>query len=164
MKAHALGRDAAERVIDRLDAPGRPCAAFLDAKTRVHHVVSHETRVVDLQYETRVHDRAVLLVERVGQSLLVLLVGAVEAVRQRRKNAGRRVGGKNPLLGKPARRRGWWFMDANRPCRLAWVPGRPRADAAPDLRGVPPPADPLCDAFRPRVVIGKVQVLAAART
>src|SRR5262249_10321749 len=47
--------------------------------------------------------------------------------------------------------------------RLASVADRPRADVDPELPRVAAAPDPLGDAFGPRVLIGKVQILAAAR-
>ena len=66
-------RDAAERVVDRLDALGRPLPAVLHALVRIHHVVRDQARIVDLKDEAGVHDGLVLLAERVGDGLLVLV-------------------------------------------------------------------------------------------
>src|SRR5262249_13735030 len=161
VEAHALGRDAAQRVIDRLDASSRPRPAFLHAEAGIHHVVRHQARVVDLEHEARVDDCSVLLVERVGQGLLVLLVGLVEAVGQRGEDVGRRDGRQEHLLVGPALHRDSQIVDIGLHCRLAPVGDRPRADVDAELACVAASAEALRDAIGPRVIVGEVQVLAA---
>ena len=164
VEAHALGRDAAQRVIDRLDAPGRPRPAFRHAQAGTHHVVGHQARVVDLEHEASVDDRPVLLVERVGQGLLVLLVSPVEAVGQRGEDVGRRDGRHEHLFVGPALHRDSEILDVGLHRGLAPVGDRPRADIDAELAGVAAPPEPFRDAIGPCVVVGEVEVLAARGT
>ena len=82
MKAYLLGRDVTDRVIDRFDTLRCPFPAVCDTEARVHHVVSDQTGVVDLENETRLDDGFVLLVQRVGEGLLILFVGVIVVVLQ----------------------------------------------------------------------------------
>ena len=75
--AHALGRNAAQRVVQELDAGGRPFAALGEIDLRVHRPVARQLRIVDLQDEAGVDDRPVFLVQRVGQRHPELPVGLV---------------------------------------------------------------------------------------
>ena len=49
VEADLLGRDAADRVVDRFDALSRPLPAVFDAELRVHHLIGDQARIVDLE-------------------------------------------------------------------------------------------------------------------
>jgi len=63
-----------------LDPAARPGARILHAHAGVEHVVHGEPRVVDLHHESRCDDRQVLLAQRVGDRMEVLLLARVVAV------------------------------------------------------------------------------------
>ena len=78
--ADAIGRQAAQRVIEDFDAVRRPFAAGVDIRLRVHHVIRSQERVVDLEHEAGIDDRPVFLVQRLGERDEVVLVGLVVLV------------------------------------------------------------------------------------
>ena len=89
--ARALRRDALQRAVERLDAQLRPLAVLGHRRGRDHRVVHRRQEgVVDLQAQAGVDDRAVLLVERVGEGEDELLVAAVVLVDADRHRARRR--------------------------------------------------------------------------
>ena len=89
--ARALRRDALQRAVERLDAQLRPLAVLGHRRGRDHRVVHRRQEgVVDLQAQAGVDDRAVLLVERVGEGEDELLVAVVVLVDADRHRARRR--------------------------------------------------------------------------
>ncbi len=89
--ARALFRDAAQRVVERIDAQLRP-APILGVGHRRHHALVHigQEGVVDLDVKPGVDDRFVFLMQRVGergQKIFFILVMLVLGAGQR---AGRR--------------------------------------------------------------------------
>ena len=71
--ADPVRRDAAQRVIECLDADRRPLAAFGNAGLGIDQVVGHQPRIVDLQQEARLDDRLVFLAHRVGDGEQIVL-------------------------------------------------------------------------------------------
>ena len=80
VEAHALRRNAAQRVVDRLDAQRDELAAILDRGVYGAVVVRRHARIVDLQQEARIDDRLVFDAHRVAERHQILLVGRVIAV------------------------------------------------------------------------------------
>ena len=79
--ADAILGDAVQRVVERLDAQTRVGAIFLERHRRVHRVpVLGHARIVDLQDEAGVGDRAVLDAQRVGDGEQELFLRPVVAV------------------------------------------------------------------------------------
>jgi len=88
MKAHLLGWDVADRVVDGFDALCCPALAVGHAEFRMHHIVGDQTWVIDLEDEARVNDRVVLLTEGVAEGLLILLGATIIRVRQGGSDVG----------------------------------------------------------------------------
>ena len=148
-------------VVDRLHALGRPLPAVRDAEVRIHHILRDQARVVDLEHEARVDDGPVLLAERVGELLLVFLLGAVELVREGREDVRRRdCRHEHCFVGQPLQRVSE-IVDVGPNRRVPLVADRPRADvdAMPAIAAAT--ARPLRDALGPGVVVGERPVLAA---
>ena len=76
----AVRRQPAQRMVQHLDASCRPFPARLDARLGMHDVVGGEERVVDLQHEPRLDDRAVFLAQRIGQRIKVFFLALVVLV------------------------------------------------------------------------------------
>src|SRR6516225_11145408 len=64
--ANALGRDPFKRVIEKLDAAGRPFATLFEIEIRAEYVPARKLRIVDLEDDPRIHDPAVFLAKRFG--------------------------------------------------------------------------------------------------
>src|SRR5438105_3766134 len=67
-------------MVQHLDAAHGPLAAILDTRLGMHDVIGGEQRIVDLQHQTGVDDRAVFLAQRLGQRVEVFLLGFVVLV------------------------------------------------------------------------------------
>ena len=93
--ADTILRDALERVVERVDTHLGPPTVVLDrpAQRQDRVVLVHEHGVVDLQEEPGVHDRPVLVSQRVrhreDELLVRLVVAIVEPVDARGRHPGR---------------------------------------------------------------------------
>ena len=78
MEADAVLRQAAQRVVQRLDRGIGELAVLLDGRLGIDLVeVLGDRRIVDLQHEAGIDDRLVLLAHRVGAGEDELLVALV---------------------------------------------------------------------------------------
>src|SRR6202030_223796 len=75
--ANALRRDPFERVIEKLDAVGRPFAALFEIEIRAEYVPARKLRIVDLEDDPRIHDPAVFLAKRFGDGEAVLFLARI---------------------------------------------------------------------------------------
>ena len=104
VEADAVFRNAAQRVVQRLDAQRDELAAVLDRGVERAVVVRRHARIVDLQQEAGVDDRHVFLAHRVGERREILLVGGVVAVLVVELEVGRRDRGDEGFFGVDALR------------------------------------------------------------
>ena len=77
---HAVHRNAAQGMVERVDAAHRPFAAFGDAFSRVQHVMHRKARIVDLQQETRFDDGEIFFAHGVRDGEEAFVIIAVETV------------------------------------------------------------------------------------
>ena len=102
VEADPILGNAAQRVIDRLDAQRDEARqSSIEASGRAI-VVGRHARIVDLQQEARIDDRLVFLVHGVGERRQIFLVRRVEAVLVIELEIGRRDRGDERLLGRDA--------------------------------------------------------------
>src|SRR5207248_7934399 len=90
MEADAVLRQAADRVVERLDPDHRELLVLLDRRLRIDHVpVLGDRRIVELQGEAGIEDRLVLLAHRIGAGVKELLLGLVVRIADPRGAARR---------------------------------------------------------------------------
>ena len=78
MEADAVLRQAADRVVERLDPDHRELLVLFDRRLRIDHVpVLGDCRIIELEDEAGVEDRLVLLAHRIGAGVEELLLGLV---------------------------------------------------------------------------------------
>ena len=127
--ADFLRRDAAQRVVEHVDAGARPFAAFGDAGVGLHQVIGDEARIVDLQKEARVDDRLVFLAHRLGDGDDILLLRLVIGVALPLLDVGGRDR-RHERLDLGAVDRSFQVGDVALQLRMALVGDRPGADHA----------------------------------
>ena len=88
--AHALGRNAAQCMVQQLDRGIRPAAALGDVELGMRRIVARQLRIIDLQDEAGIDNCLVFLVERVGHCYSELLVRLIELVPVPAGELGRR--------------------------------------------------------------------------
>ena len=129
-----LARQATERVVQRLHAHLGPPAALGHGRARVHDVVGHEARIVDLHQEPGVDDRLVLLPHGVGDREQVFLVGLVVGVVLPSLDVRGRDGGDELFLHADAAERGLEVVDVRLHLRLPAISDGAGAGEAPRPR------------------------------
>ena len=90
MQAHAVGRDVAQRVIQRLHVRRGDLHELRVADVRKREVPAHrQVRTVDLEHDARAVDRVVLLLHHVDEPCEIRLAARIVLVRQEvRDDAG----------------------------------------------------------------------------
>ena len=128
MEADAVLRQAAERVVERLDPDHRELLVLLDRRLGIDHVpVRGDGRIVELQDQPGIEDRLVLLAHRLGAGEQELLVGLVVGVADR-DGAARRDRGHEPLLDAGSCQRRLEIGDVRRDRGVARIGQRADAD------------------------------------
>ena len=128
VEAHAVLRNAAQRVVHRLDPQRDELAAVLDRGVARAIVVRRHARIVDLEQEAGVDDRLVFLVHRVGERGEILLVGRVVPVLVVELEIGRRDRGDERLLRLHAVERRLQVRDVGAHLVVPDIFDRPGAD------------------------------------
>ena len=161
MEADFLGRDAAERVIDHFDPLGRPVPAIGDAELRMHHVIGDQARIVDLENKSGVDDCFVLFAQRIGDGLLVFLVGAIILVGKSCRDVGRRDRGHEDIFVGQALGCRFEIGDVRLDGLVASVADRPGASINAVASPSASPAKRFGDALGPCIVLREGEILPA---
>ena len=120
--------NAAQRVVQQLDAGGRPFAAMREVDLRVHRPMARQMRVVDLQDQAGVDDRLVFLVQRVGERDPEFLVGLVMLVGVPIGEVGRRHRRHKGFLVRDPGEGGFEIVDVALQCVMPAIGDRAGAD------------------------------------
>ena len=127
VKADAVRRQPAQRMIERLHAHLLEFLEFLERRLRIDHVpVVRQARIVDLQHDAGIDDRLVFVAHRIGRGEQKLLLGLVVKV-DAAGEAARADRAHEAFFGAGRGQRLFQIVDVGRERRMAGIFDRPGA-------------------------------------
>jgi len=85
---HLFWRDIAQSIIQPLNPQFGPLQALRQAQPQVSTIVAHQTRVVNLQQKSRLHDALILFTHGIGDGAEIGFLRGVVFVPSRAREAG----------------------------------------------------------------------------